>query len=150
MILTSVPNLEIKRNIKKQQEREPESLSCSCRAMSRAPPGAEREHPALRLDPSLLLSSENCVLLPFLFAEYIMQNARLDESQAIIKIARRNIQQPQIFRLYHSNGRKRRATKEPLDESERGELKSGFKLNSWIQPSSCAGQGEGLSQFSTT
>ena len=53
----------------------------------------------------------------------------LDESQAIIKIARRNIQQPQIFRLYHSNGRKRRATKEPLDESERGELKSGFKLN---------------------
>ena len=66
MLLTSVPNLEIKRNIKKQQEREPESLSCSCRAMSRAPPGAEREHPALRLDPSLLLSSENCVLLPFL------------------------------------------------------------------------------------
>ena len=75
---------------------------------------------------------QGCILSLFLFilyTEYIMQNARLDESQAIIKIARRNIQQPQIFRLYHSNGRKRRATKEPLDESERGELKSGFKLN---------------------
>ena len=35
-----------------------------------------------------------CILLPYLFnlyAEYIMQNARLDESQAGIKIARRNI-----------------------------------------------------------
>ena len=75
---------------------------------------------------------QGCILSPCLlnfYAEYIMQNAGLDESQAIIKIARRNIQQPQIFRLYHSNGRKRRATKEPLDESERGELKSGFKLN---------------------
>ena len=58
-----------------------------------------------------------------------MLNDELDEEKPGIKIARRNIQQPQIFRLYHSNGRKRRATKEPLDESERGELKSGFKLN---------------------
>ena len=37
---------------------------------------------------------QGCVLSPCLFnlyAEYIMQNARLDESQAGIKIARRNI-----------------------------------------------------------
>ena len=37
---------------------------------------------------------QGCILSPYLFnlyAEYIMQNARLDESQAGIKIARRNI-----------------------------------------------------------
>ena len=37
---------------------------------------------------------QGCILSPWLFnlyAEYIMQNARLDESQAGIKIARRNI-----------------------------------------------------------
>ena len=39
-----------------------------------------------------------------------MRNAKLDEAQAGIKIARRNI----------NNGRKQRKTKEPLDESERG------------------------------
>ena len=36
---------------------------------------------------------QGCILLPCLFnlyAEYIMQNARLDEAQAGIKIARRN------------------------------------------------------------
>ena len=37
---------------------------------------------------------QGCILSPYLFnlyAEYIMQNARLDEAQAGIKIARRNI-----------------------------------------------------------
>jgi len=37
---------------------------------------------------------QGCILLPCLFnlhIEYIMQNARLDEAQAGIKIARRNI-----------------------------------------------------------
>ena len=37
---------------------------------------------------------QGCILSPCLFnlyAEYIMQNARLDETQAEIKIARRNI-----------------------------------------------------------
>ena len=32
-----------------------------------------------------------CILSPCLYAEYIMQNARLDEAQAGIKIAGRNI-----------------------------------------------------------
>ena len=37
---------------------------------------------------------QGCILSPYLFnlyAEYIMRNARLDETQAGIKIARRNI-----------------------------------------------------------
>ena len=37
---------------------------------------------------------QGCILLPCLlnlYAEYIMQNARQDEAQAVIKIARRNI-----------------------------------------------------------
>ena len=37
---------------------------------------------------------QGCILSPYLFnlyAEYIMQNARLDEAQAGIRIARRNI-----------------------------------------------------------
>ena len=55
-----------------------------------------------------------------LYAEYIRQNARLGESQNGIKTARRNINN-----LRHAenttNDRKRRGTKEPLDEGERGE-----------------------------
>jgi len=52
------------------------------------------------------------------YAEYNMQNARLDEAQAGIKIVGRNINN---LRYDHSNCRKQRGTKEPLDEGERGE-----------------------------
>ena len=51
------------------------------------------------------------------YAEHIMRTARLDEAQTGIKIARRNINK---FK-HHTYGRKRRGTKEPADESERGE-----------------------------
>ena len=54
-----------------------------------------------------------------LYAEYIMQNAGLDEAQAGNKIAGRNINNL-ICRWHHPYGRKQR-TKESLDESERGE-----------------------------
>ena len=40
---------------------------------------------------------QGCILSPYLFnlyAEYIMRNARLDEAQAGIKIAERNISNP--------------------------------------------------------
>ena len=37
-------------------------------------------------------------------------------------------QQPQKGRWYHSNGRKWRGTKEPLDDSERGEWKRWLKI----------------------
>ena len=59
---------------------------------------------------------QGCILSPCLFnldAEYIMRNAGLDEAQTGIKISRRNI--------CHPYGRKQRRTKEPHDESERGE-----------------------------
>ena len=50
------------------------------------------------------------------YAEYIMQNAGLDEAQARIKIAGRNINS-----LRYTDGRKQRGAKEPLEEGERGE-----------------------------
>ena len=46
-----------------------------------------------------------------------MQNARLDELQAEIKIARRNINKLR----YADDTRKLRGTKEPIDECEGGE-----------------------------
>ena len=52
---------------------------------------------------------QGCILSPCLFnlyAEYILQNANLDESQAGIEIYQDKYQQPQIWRLHHSNGRK--------------------------------------------
>ena len=66
---------------------------------------------------------KSCTLSPFLFnlyAEYIMRNAGLDEAEAGIKIAGRNINN---FRYADdtTHGRKQRGTEEPLDESERGE-----------------------------
>ena len=58
--------------------------------------------------------------LTYMLNKYIMRNAGLDESQAGIKIAGRNINN-----LRYADdlpyGRKQRRTKEPLDESERGE-----------------------------
>ena len=66
---------------------------------------------------------QGCVLSPCLFnlyAEYIMRNTVLEETQAGIKTAKRNINN-----LRHANDTTVMAesekTKEPLDESERGE-----------------------------
>ena len=56
-----------------------------------------------------------------------MQNAKLDESQAGIKIARRNINNLRYADDNTLNGRKRRGTKETLDEGERGESKIWLK-----------------------
>ena len=75
---------------------------------------------------------QGCVLLPCLFnfyAEYIMQNSGLDESEAEIKIAGRNISNLRYVDDNHFNGRKWRGAKEPLDESERGEWKADLKLS---------------------
>ena len=59
-----------------------------------------------------------------LYAEYITWNARLDDSQDGVKIARRNINNLR-YADDHPNGRKRIGTKEPLNEGE----KAGLKLN---------------------
>ena len=66
---------------------------------------------------------KGCILSPCLlnfYAEYIMRNAGLEEAQARIKIAGKNINNLRYADDIDPNGRKRR-TKEPLDESERGE-----------------------------
>ena len=54
-----------------------------------------------------------------LYAEYIMQNTKLDEAQAGIKIPRRNISNL-ICRWHYPYVRKQRKNKEPLVESEKG------------------------------
>ena len=71
---------------------------------------------------------QGCMLSPCLFnlyAEYIMQNARLDEAQAGIKIARRNINNlrytDDTTLMTESEDFFKEVFKEPLDESERGE-----------------------------
>ena len=68
------------------------------------------------------------ILSPCLFnlhAEYIMRNARLDESQAGLKTAGGNINIR--YAEYHPNGRNRRETKGPLNKGEREDWKSWFK-----------------------
>ena len=73
---------------------------------------------------------QGCILSPCLFnlsAEYIMRNARLDESQAGIKIAGRNTKDVRLCRWYHPKGRKQGGTKKSLYELERGEWKSWLK-----------------------
>ena len=55
-----------------------------------------------------------------------MQNAGLDKVQAGIKIAERNVSNLRYVETPPC-GRKQRKTKEPVDESERGEGKSWLK-----------------------
>ena len=54
-------------------------------------------------------------------------NVGLEEVQAGIKIARKNINHLRYEDWHHPYGRKWRGTKKPLDESERGEWKSWLK-----------------------
>ena len=67
---------------------------------------------------------QDCILSPCLFnlyAEYIMRNAGLDEAQAGIKIARRNINNLRYADDITLMAESKEETKEPLDESERGQ-----------------------------
>ena len=76
--------------------------------------------------------SQGCIISPCLFnlyAEYIMQNATLDDSQAGISITQRNINNYRYAADTTLIGRMRRGTKNPLDEGERESEKVGIKLN---------------------
>ena len=67
---------------------------------------------------------QSCILSPCLFnlyAEYIMRNAGLEEAQAGIKIARRNLNNLRYADDTTLMAESEKRTKEPLDESERGE-----------------------------
>ena len=75
---------------------------------------------------------QGCILSPCLFnlyAEYIKQNAGLYEAQAGIKIAGRNLNNLRYADDTTLMAESEEETKEPLDESERGEWKNGLKLN---------------------
>ena len=71
------------------------------------------------------------VLSPCLFnvyAEYIMRNARLDEAQAGIKIARRNINNLRYADDTTLWQKVKGNLNESLDEVERGQLKTWLKI----------------------
>ena len=72
---------------------------------------------------------QGCILSPCVFnfyAEYIMKNAGLEEAEAGIKIAGRNINN---LRYTDDTNLKAKIqkTEEPLNESDRGEWKSWLK-----------------------
>ena len=67
---------------------------------------------------------QGCMLSPCLFnsyGEYIKRNAGLDEAQAGIKIAGRNINNLRYTDDATITAESHRETEEPLDESEKGE-----------------------------
>ena len=75
---------------------------------------------------------QGCILSPRLFnfyAEYIMRNAGLDEAQAGIKIAGRNINNLRYVDDTTFMAESEEELKKPLDESERGEGKSWLKAH---------------------
>ena len=72
---------------------------------------------------------QGCILSPCLFnlcAEYIMQDARLDEAQAGIKIAGRNINN---LRWYYSKAESKEELKNLLLKVKEESEKVGLKLN---------------------
>ena len=67
---------------------------------------------------------QGCILSPCLFkfyAEYIMRNARLDESQAGIKTSLRNINNLRYADDTILAAKSKKETTEPLDGGQRGE-----------------------------
>ena len=65
----------------------------------------------------------------YLYAEYIMRNAGLEEAQAGIKISGRSTNNLKYADDTTLNSRKGRRTKEPLDKVKEDSEKVGLKLN---------------------
>ena len=86
-------------------------------------PGWMKHKLESRLPGEISITSDMQMTPPLfnLYAEYIMRNPGLDEAEAGIKTARRNINNLSYADDTLHYGRKRRRTKEPFDESERGE-----------------------------
>ena len=75
---------------------------------------------------------QGCILSPCLFnlyAEYSMRNTALEEAQAGIKIARRNINNLGYANDTTLMAEGEERTEEPLDDSEKESEKVGLKLN---------------------
>ena len=75
---------------------------------------------------------QGCILSPCLFnlyAEYIMQNTRLDEAQAGIKIARRNINNPRYANDTTLMPESEEELKSLLMKVKEESEKAGLKLN---------------------
>ena len=70
---------------------------------------------------------QSCILSPCLHAEYVMQNAGLDEAQAGIKFAGRKLNNLRYGDDTTLMAESKKRTKESFDESERGEWKSWLK-----------------------
>ena len=74
---------------------------------------------------------QGCILSPCLFnfyAEYIMRNAGLEEAQLESRLPG-EISITSDMQMTPPYGRKWKGAKKPLDERERGEWKTGLKLN---------------------
>ena len=72
----------------------PDHLTCLLRSLYAGQEASQNKTWNNRLVPNWERSTQDCVLAPCLFnfyAEYILQNASLDEAQAGIKIAWKNI-----------------------------------------------------------
>ena len=79
-----------------------------------------------------------------LYAEYIMQNAGLDEAQAGIKIARRNINNLRYADdttiMAESEEEQKRLLMKVKEESEKAGLNSTFKKQTWHSAASLHGK----------
>ena len=89
---------------------------------------------------------QSCILSPCSFNISRIHKCQVEWSTSWNQDFQKKYQQPQICRCYHSNGRKRRGTKEPPDEGERRVWKSWLETqhskneDSWHQVPSLYGK----------
>ena len=99
----------------------PHCLTCLLRKLyASQETSIKNQHGTMDCFKTGIVIQQDCILSPCLFnfyADYIMGNASLDESQAGIKITRRNINK--LRYTEDTTLMTQRGTKKPLDESER-------------------------------